>query len=163
MSTFSQPALLVRITLLLFDIQPSLTVHWETYFGFEVNEVKISLALVSTCSVFELISLHVSPSCFQSRVCGRAQFCALLIPDNALLLFMSLVGMHRSRILLTADVKNCHHPIIAGQSTLDWRVATSPDSFKILLERNIRVPDWHLNSTQWRATRMAGVFQESVA
>jgi hypothetical protein len=73
------------------------------------------------------------------------------------------VGIHRSRVLLAADVKNCHHPIIAGQSTLDWRVATSPDSFKILLERNIRVPDWQLNSTQWRAICMTGVFQESVA
>jgi hypothetical protein len=180
MSASSKPALLVRITLLLFRIQQeqisvskvtkprsvlcwvarAVSLNWCPYmFG----RAGSSLVLGSACSVFELMSIHVWPCWFQSRVWGRAQLCTLLIPDNAQLLFMPLVCIHRSRILLAAEVKNCHHPIIAGQSTLNWRVATSPDSFKILLERNVRVPDWHVNSTQWRAVRMAGVFQESVA
>jgi hypothetical protein len=119
MSAFSKSTLLVKITLLLFNIQQPIMVHEGTDFGFEGNEVKISRVLGSTRSFFEPISIPVSPCCFQSRVWVSTQVCALLIPDNALLLFMSLVGIHRSRVLLAADVKNCHHPIIAGQSTLD--------------------------------------------
>lgn len=72
------------------------------------------------CKEADVVSLnrflYMFPCAVSTHVLGGwgAQVCAPLIPDNALFLFVSLVGTRPG-----GGCKNCHHPIIAGQSTLD--------------------------------------------